>query len=105
MKGVNVQIMGQSLTISSDDGDEWVQSLAEAVDEKIKDIRAGSHNVNSINLAILAALNFAEELERLRREHREMVSQIENLCRRLSQAVDDEPAEMPANQTKERELG
>jgi len=42
MKGVNVQIMGQSLTVASDGGDEWVKSVAETVDEKIKDIRAGS---------------------------------------------------------------
>jgi len=48
MKGVNVQIMGQSLTVASEAGDDWVKSLAETVDEKIKDIRAGSQTINSV---------------------------------------------------------
>ena len=34
MKGVNVEIMGQSLVVASDGGDEWARSLAATVDEK-----------------------------------------------------------------------
>ena len=37
MKGVNVEIMGQNLVVASDDGDEWVRSLAGTVDERIQD--------------------------------------------------------------------
>ncbi len=36
MKGVNVEIMGQSLTVMSDSGDEWAKTLAATVDEKNK---------------------------------------------------------------------
>jgi cell division protein ZapA (FtsZ GTPase activity inhibitor) len=39
--------------------------------------------VNSINVAILAALNFADELERLKREHKELIEQIDALSKRL----------------------
>jgi len=39
MKGINVEIMGQSLTVSSDSGDEWAKALAATVDEKISYIR------------------------------------------------------------------
>jgi cell division protein ZapA len=87
MKGVNVEIMGQNLVVASDGGDDWARVLAEAVDEKIRAIRASSQTVNSVNLAILAALNFAEELERLRRDHRELLSHLEALNRRLSVAI------------------
>ena len=90
MKGVNVQIMGQSLIVASDAGDEWVKSVAETVDEKIKVIRAGSQTVNSVNLAILAALNFADELEHLRREHQELMDRIAAMNKRLSAAIDGE---------------
>ena len=89
MKGVNVEIMGQQLTVTSDAGDEWARALAAAVDEKIKTIRANSQTVNSTNLAILAALNFAEELERLRRDHAELINHLQRLNRRLSEAIDD----------------
>jgi cell division protein ZapA len=88
MKGVNVEIMGQQLVVASDDGDEWARTLAAAVDEKIKTIRASGQTVNSINLAILAALNFADELERLRRDHAELLSHLQALNRRLSRAMD-----------------
>ena len=89
MKGVNVEIMGQQLVVTSDGGDEWARTLAAAVDEKIKAIRASSQTVNSTNLAILAALNFAEELERLRRDHAELLNHLQSLNRRLSEAIGD----------------
>ena len=89
MKGVNVEIMGQQLIVTSDSGDEWARTLAAAVDEKIKEIRASSQTVNSTNLAILAALNFAEELERLRRDHTELLNHLKRLNRRLSEAIGD----------------
>lgn len=88
MKGVNVQIMGQSLVVASDAGDEWVKAVAETVDEKIRNIRAGTQTVSSVNLAILAALNFADELEHLRREHQELVDRIAAMDKRLSAAID-----------------
>ena len=88
MKGVNVQIMGQTLVVASDAGDDWVKSVAETVDAKITAIRAGTQTVSSINLAILAALNFADELEHLRQEHQELVDRIEAMNRRLSAAID-----------------
>ena len=87
MKGVNVEIMGQNLVVASDIGDEWAKALAATVDEKIRDIRASGQTVNSVNLAILAALNFADELERLRRDHEAMLNRIEALNRRLSEAI------------------
>jgi cell division protein ZapA (FtsZ GTPase activity inhibitor) len=51
-------------------------------------IRANSRAVNSISVAILAALNFADELERLKRDHQALIDQIEALNRRLSVAMD-----------------
>jgi cell division protein ZapA len=80
--------MGQNLIVASDAGDDWVKSVAETVDERIKTIRAGTQTVSSINLAILAALNFADELEHLRLEHQELVDRIEAMNKRLSAAID-----------------
>ena len=87
MKGVNVEIMGHSLVVASDGGDEWARSVAATVDEKIRDIRASGQSVNSINLAILA-LTFADELEQLRREHQSLISHLQALNERLSAAID-----------------
>jgi len=88
MTRVKVEIMGQNLVVASDADDDWVKALAEAVDAKIKAIRDSSRAVNSIDVAILAALNFADELERLKREHREVLERIEALSKRLSASIE-----------------
>lgn len=88
MRGVNVEIMGQNLVVASNDGDDWAKTLAATVDAKIQTIRAGSQSVNSVNLVIMAALNFADELEHLRRDHQALLSRLETLSERLSEAVD-----------------
>ena len=88
MKGVNVEVMGQNLVVASDSDDDWVRTVAGTVDEKIKAIRASSQTANSVNLAILAALNFADELERLRRQHQELIKQIEAMTMRLADAME-----------------
>jgi cell division protein ZapA len=87
MKGVNVEIMGQNLVVASDGGDDWVRHIAQEVDARIRQIREAGQAAASINIAILAALNFAEELERLKREHEELIGQIEALNGRLAQAI------------------
>jgi len=90
MKGVNVEIMGQSLTVASDADDEWVKAVAKTVDERIKSIDADTRTANSVNLAILAALNFADELERLKREHQQVIDRIEAMNRRLRDVIDSQ---------------
>ena len=88
MKGVNVEIMGQNFTVASDAGDEWVKAVAETVDAKIKGLRASGQTVSSVNLAILAALNFADELERLKKEHQELIEAIAAMKQRLNAAIE-----------------
>ena len=90
MKGINVEIMGQNLTVASEADDEWVKAVAETVDRRIKNLRASGQTVNSINLAILAALNFADELERLKKEHQDLIDRIGAMQRRLNAAIDGE---------------
>jgi cell division protein ZapA (FtsZ GTPase activity inhibitor) len=93
MKGVNVEIMGQNLVVRSDADDDWIRTVAHAVDEKIRRIRASSQGASSVSLAILAALNFADELQRLRNEHKELMERIEAMNRRLSTVIDGAEAD------------
>ncbi len=88
MKGVSVEIMGQNLTVASDENDEWVKSVAGAVDERIRKLRANGNTVSSVNIAILAALNFADELEHLKKEHQELIDRITAMKERLIDAID-----------------
>jgi cell division protein ZapA len=87
MKGINVEIMGQSLLVAGEADEQWIKAVAETVDEKIRSISAATSTANSVNLAILAALNFADELERLRKQHKELIDQIRAMTRRLGDSM------------------
>ncbi len=84
MANVSVEIMGQSLVVTSDKDADWIQAIARTVDEKINSIRARSRTISSVDVAILTALNFADELERLRSEYQQLLEQIDALNKRLS---------------------
>lgn len=86
MASVSVEIMGQHLVVASEADAEWVRAVARTVDEKSRVIRVKMRSVNAVDLAILTALNFADELERLRDEHRQLLEQIDALNQRLSRS-------------------
>jgi len=88
MANVSVTVMGQNLVVASDADDDWVKAVARTVDERGRTIRARTRGINAVDLAILTALNFADELERLRIEHRELLDQIDALNKRLSESFE-----------------
>ena len=63
-----VDIFGQSYTLRSDDDSAYIQELASFVDGRMREIADSSSTVDSLKVAILAALNVADELHQLRRE-------------------------------------
>jgi cell division protein ZapA len=87
MANVSVEIMGQNLVVASDADADWVRAVARAVDERTRAIRAKARSINAVDVAILTALNFADELERLRIEYRELLEQIDALNKRLSESI------------------
>lgn len=88
MGNVSVDIMGQNLVVASESDADWVRAVARMVDERSRAIRARTRNINTMDLAILTALNFADELERLRIEYRQMLEHINALNKRLSESFE-----------------
>lgn len=88
MPSVSVEIMGQHLEVASDADADWVRAVARAVDARSREIRTRARSINTVDLAILTALNFADELERLRLEYRELLEEIDALNKRLSESFE-----------------
>jgi cell division protein ZapA len=65
---VHVEIFGQTYAVKAGDEPGYVEKLAAFVDEEMKDVSRASGAVDSLRVAILAALNLADECHRLRRE-------------------------------------
>ncbi len=58
---VRVEILGREYTIRSDEGEERVKKIAEYVDGKLKRISESSRTASTLNAAILAAMDIANE--------------------------------------------
>lgn len=68
---VQVEIFGQSYSVKAGGDAAYVQKLAAFVDEEMKDVSRASGAVDSLRVAVLAALNLADECFRLRQEGEE----------------------------------
>ena len=66
---IRVEIYNQTYNIRSDGDSEYVTGLAEFVDQRMREISSGTLTVDSLKVAILAALHIADELHRLKRLH------------------------------------
>lgn len=69
-RSVAVRILGQEYRIRSDADEASVQRIASLVDETMAKIRERTRTVDSLDLAILAALNLASDLLQSRDEPR-----------------------------------
>ncbi|MFV8830394.1 cell division protein ZapA [Alkalihalobacterium sp. APHAB7] len=56
-----VSIYGQQYTIVSEEGDAHVKEVAQHVDQKMKEIRKRNTLLDTTRLAVLAALNVADD--------------------------------------------
>ncbi|MBM4128486.1 MAG: cell division protein ZapA [Nitrospira sp.] len=88
MGSVEVYILGQRYTIKGDAPEEHIRKLAAFVDEKLREIYNSSPNITPVKASILAALNIADELIRLKDEQEELAKYIEEKTARLTALLD-----------------
>ena len=85
---LSVEIHGQRYPIRSSLDAEYVLRLASYVDQKIAAAADSTPSSDSLRLAVLAALNIADELFRIREANRARDSQIAERASELEQLVD-----------------
>lgn len=82
-KPVEVIILGQKFVVKSDSDEAYVQNVANFVDQKMNDILQKTKSVSNLNVAILTALNIADELFKKNAEktkpNQEVIKKIESL--------------------------
>lgn len=89
-KTVNVEIMGQRFTVSSDAEEVYVRKVAEYVDGKIQEVLKTGRPVAKSSVTMLAALNIADEYYRLKESYEAMASRLGRLAKRLSTTLTEE---------------
>lgn len=88
MGSVEVTILGQKYTIKGDAAEDYIKQLAAFVDGKLKEVHGASPNITPLKAAILASLNIADELYRLRQAQEEAASLIEEKTNALTGLFD-----------------
>ncbi|MGZ3649233.1 MAG: cell division protein ZapA [Syntrophales bacterium] len=88
-KSFNINILGQELSVLSDSGDEHVASVVKYVNDKIEQAGNISANANTLNVAILAALNIADEYIKFREIKEDICNQLESRSERLIDLIDE----------------
>jgi cell division protein ZapA len=73
---IRVEIYNQTYNIRSDGDWEYLTKLAEFVDSRMREISSGTLTVDSLKVAILAALHIADEYHRLKQTHEQADAQL-----------------------------
>lgn len=76
-----VSIYGEEYSLRGSLPEEIVEALAKHVDSRMRSIAAGSPGVSGSRIAVLAALNMAEELFQLQSEHEELIEAMQEQWR------------------------
>jgi cell division protein ZapA len=64
--GIRVEIYDQEYHMRGDLDPKYIQKLASFLDQKMRSIAARTHTVDSLRVAVLAALNLADEYHQLK---------------------------------------
>jgi cell division protein ZapA len=85
---IRVEIYNQTYNIRSDGDTEYIIQLAEFVDSRMREISSGTLTVDSLKVAILAALHIADELHRLKNMHEQADSQLASRSAECAEMLD-----------------
>lgn len=89
-KDYHIKILGQEFTVLSDSGDEHVKSVMEYINNKVMELENKSPNTNTLNVAILVALNIADEYMKLLKGNKEEIyNQIDRQAQNLINLIDE----------------
>lgn len=75
-QSIRVEIYNQTYNIRSDGDNDYIMHLAEYVDRKMREISSGTLTVDSLKVAILAALHIADEFHQLQNQQELVDSQL-----------------------------
>jgi cell division protein ZapA len=88
MGSTEVNILGQKYTVKGDADDVYIRKLASFVDEKLKEVYSNSPSITPLKAAILASLNIADELHRLKEAQENIARNIEERANVLTGLFD-----------------
>ncbi len=87
-QSIRVEIYNQTYNIRSDGDNEYIMRLAEYVDGKMREISSGTLTVDSLKVAILAALHIADEYHQLKNHQEQNDAQLASRSAECTEMLD-----------------
>ena len=85
---IQVEIYGQRYTLKGHDDSGYVESLAAHVDRKMRELAATTPTVDSLKVAVLAAVNIADEYFRLKLDSQAIEDRVAEKAGHISELLD-----------------
>jgi len=90
---VTVNIYGHEYTLRGEADAEYVEKVAGFVDRKMAEVAESSGTMSTTKIAILAAINVADELFRERQKRHEALATLDEKTGQIAHLLDEEVGE------------
>src|SRR3990172_9460573 len=87
-RSIEIKIMGQMYTVKTDGNEEHLQEIARYVNEKMEEVLRNTKSVSTLNVAILTALNIADDLLKERERRINLLRDVEMKSKDLAEKID-----------------
>ena len=87
-QGIRVIIYDQEYFMRGDLNEEYIQKLAKYLDAKMRSIAERTRTVDTLRVAMLAALNVADEYHQLKARYEEVTQHVDQKVVECSEALD-----------------
>ncbi len=88
MRSYEVAILNQKFIIKSDADERYVQKVADYVGKKMHDIMSNTQSVSSLRVAMLVALNVADDLFKMKENKKNKTAQVEKKIKDMMTLID-----------------
>jgi cell division protein ZapA len=85
---VEIKVFGQTYTVKSEAEENHIQAVAQFVNEKMDEVLKKTRSVSTLNVAILTALNIADDLLQERRERMALIREVETKSKDLAEKIE-----------------
>ena len=85
---VEIKVFGQTYTVKTDAEEDYIQEVTRYVNEKMDEVLKKTRSVSTMNVAILTALNIADDLLKERERKNALLREVEMKSKDLAEKID-----------------
>lgn len=74
---IEIRVFGQTFSVKTDAEEEYIQTVAQYVNEKMEEVLRKTRSVSTLNVAILTALNIADDLLKEKEQRKAFLREVE----------------------------